>query len=169
MNEKVRHTVWRWRDTDPAEPEHPVRDVKGRILRSGLPGLVIGAVLWFLGWRLPGGIVMGSSLALVLLGLAAPPLRRKATALLGRMGAWTGRLLGVLLLTPVFLLVVVPIGLYLKAAGRDPLHRRPLRPGLTYWIPRRNRPEPEQYRRQFLVEDPQARALERPVEGGAAE
>lgn len=167
MNEKVRHTVWRWRDADPAEPEHPVRAVPGRILRSGLPGLAIGAVLWFLGWRWPGGILMGASLAFVLVGLVAPSIQRQATVLLERLGAWTGRLLGAVLLTPVFLLVVVPVGLYLKAAGRDPLHRRPLPPGLTYWIPRRNRPEPAQYRRQFLVEDPQARALERPVEGTA--
>ncbi|MBU2502952.1 hypothetical protein KJ682_16600 [bacterium] len=167
MNEKVRQTVWRWRDTDPAEPEHPVREAPGRILSSGLPGLVVGAVLWFLGWRWPGGIVMGSSLAFVLVGLVAPSIRRQATDFLGRLGAWTGRLLGVILLTPVFLLVVVPVGLYLKAAGRDPLHRRPLPPGLTYWIPRRSRPEPEQYRRQFLVEDPQSRALERPVEEAA--
>jgi hypothetical protein len=89
-----------------------------------------------------------------------------------RFGGAVGRLLGVVLLTPVFCLVIVPGGLWLRLRGRDPLHRRLRPPDLSYWIQRRTQPAPHQYDRQFLIEDKAARAERRPLQepgqGGGA-
>jgi hypothetical protein len=58
--------------------------------------------------------------------------------------------------------VMVPAALFLRLRGRDPLHRAPLPAGLTAWIPRRHGATRESLQRQFLTEDREARALQRP-------
>ena len=59
--------------------------------------------------------------------------------------------------------IFLPGGMALRLWGRDPLHRHYRPVGLSYWIPRRQQPQPQQYGRQFLVEDRAARAELRPL------
>ena len=54
------------------------------------------------------------------------------------------------LLTVVFALTVVPIGLALRVLGKDPLHRRPDPEAATYWVARDDgRPDRESLERYF--------------------
>ena len=54
-----------------------------------------------------------------------------------------------LILGLVFFVVLTPIGLVMRLAGRDPMHRR-FEPGLaTYRVPRARPPEPSDLERPF--------------------
>ena len=54
-----------------------------------------------------------------------------------------------LLLAAVFYLVLTPIGLVLKLAGKDPLRREFERDAASYWIAKDAEIEPSRYFRQF--------------------
>jgi ABC-type uncharacterized transport system permease subunit len=49
----------------------------------------------------------------------------------------------------VYYLVVTPVGLALRLAGRDPLRRRSGGDAPSFWVERDPTPEPERYFRQF--------------------
>ncbi len=49
----------------------------------------------------------------------------------------------------VYYLVITPIGLLLRLAGNDPMHRRFDRGATTYWIPRERLSDPSRYFKQF--------------------
>jgi hypothetical protein len=53
------------------------------------------------------------------------------------------------ILAVVFYLVVTPIGLIMRLAGRDPMHRAFVRDAKTYWVPRERTTDPARYFRQF--------------------
>ena len=125
--------------------------------------LVVAVILLVLGHRIPFYIVGGIGVVTMLLGFVLPRVWLKLSALGDHFAAWVGRLLGWVLLTPVFYLVIVPAGLVLRVTGRDPLHRRFRAEGVSYWIRRSVKPEAAQYARQFLVEDRRARAEIRPI------
>lgn len=165
MNATAGRVVWDWRERDPErERARAAQRLKRDGVIQGLAVIAIGfAVKNLLGHRTLGDVlvVLGA-----LQGLVATwrphwlgPVRRFGL-LLGR-GA--GALLTWLLLVPFFWVVMVPVALVLRWRGRDPLHRRPLAPGLTAWIPRRHQPAPEHMHRQFLDEDREARAMARPA------
>ena len=81
---------------------------------------------------------------------------------LRRFGQVVGTSLAWLLLTPLWLLVFVPGGLWQRLRGRDPLRRVPLKAGLTAWTPRRRASDARSAARQFQDEDREALGLERP-------
>ena len=54
--------------------------------------------------------------------------------------------MGHVLLLLVFYGVVTPIGLVLRLAGRDPMHRKLDRAAATYWV---RRPQPQGVERYF--------------------
>lgn len=165
MSDRVLATVWNWREAGPARRGGNPR------LRGLIQTLVLLAVAaglrWGLGHALPAFIAAGVAAVILVTSQGVPGVYAAIEAFGRRLGVWAGAALTWLLLVPVWLLVFVPAGLVLRLRGRDPLHRAPRAAGLTYWIPRRRRPGPEEYARQFLVEDREARGLERPV--GAAE
>jgi hypothetical protein len=60
-----------------------------------------------------------------------------------------GWLVSHLLLGAIFFLVLTPIGLIVRAVGRDPLERKLDRAARTYWIARPGEADPASYFRQF--------------------
>lgn len=123
-------------------------------------GLVVGAVLagiavvttWrhggaWTGWGVGLGVV---GTALVVLGLAAPAALRPVHRVWMGLALVLGHVMTRVLLTLVFVLLVLPIGLVLRLAGRDLLHRRIERDAASYWV-RRPAPEPaaERMKRYF--------------------
>ncbi|HRX49903.1 MAG TPA: hypothetical protein P5571_00850 [Candidatus Krumholzibacteria bacterium] len=167
MSDRVLATVWNWREPRAARAGGSPRR-RGLIQAAVL--LAVAVVFrWGLGHALPA-LIAGGLAAVVLVTSQAIPAAFAAIEGFGRrLGVWVGAALTWLLLVPVWLLIFVPGGLALRLQGRDPLHRS-LRPvHLTYWIPRRRRPAREDYARQFLVEDREARHLERPVDAAKRE
>jgi hypothetical protein len=60
-----------------------------------------------------------------------------------------GLVLSYVIMATIFYLVITPIGLAVRALGRDPLERRFLPEAATYWQDARPTPPRERYFRQF--------------------
>jgi hypothetical protein len=158
---RVLHTVWNWRDPASRSTETPAW--RRGLLQVGVL-LTVAAVFRFgLGHQLPAMIATGLAVIVLISSIAIPPVFRGIEA----FGHWLGQVVGGALtyvfLVPVWLLMFLPGGIILRMQGRDPLHRKFRDQGMSYWIPRRKRPDTETYERQFLVEDREARELLRPV------
>ena len=158
--------VWKWRDSAAIDSRRPE---KLQLRRQAVIQALVTAAIGLMIDRVLGhhtfAIVLWSIAGIVfLLGLAWPkgyrPVHRFG-ALLGRLG---GGLLVYVLLVPLYYLLFFPVSLWLRARGRDPLHRTPRDQGFTYWIRRRAMDQEPDYQRQFLIEDRQARDELRPVE-----
>ena len=117
-------------------------------------GLVFAAVFAIVaGWPLLGGegprlwalAVAGVFLALA---LAAPRLLGPLNRLWTRFGLLLSRAMNPLVLGLLFFAVVTPMGLVMRALGKDPLRRRFERQAASYWIERRP-PGPAPMSRQF--------------------
>ncbi len=132
------------------------RDPGVRVLMLFAPvplvfGVVLGLVLWLgagLGWgalAITGGLGLAGSLVFVLI----PPVRRPMYVgwMLATVPAsW---LISHALLAGVYYLVLTPIGLVMRAIGRDPLDRAIRRDTPTYWVERAKVTDPARYFRQF--------------------
>jgi hypothetical protein len=162
--------VWRWRESAAIDSR---RHEKSRLRRQAVIQALVTAVIGLIIDRLlehhTFAIVLWSIAGIVfLLGLAWPrgyqPVHRFG-ALLGRLG---GGLLVYVLLVPLYYLLFFPVSLWLRARGRDPLHRAPRGQGFTYWIRRRATDQEPDYRRQFLIEDRRTRNELRPVDAQTA-
>jgi hypothetical protein len=99
-------------------------------------------------WSAPLAI-WGVALAVALLGLFRPA--RVRPLFVGWMGAaypigWT---ISHLVLAFAYYVVLTPIGLLLRLAGRDPLGRRRHGSAGSYWMPHRPPSDPASYFRQF--------------------
>ena len=109
-------------------------------------GLTVGGVFlaiaavsaWRHGWDLtPAARLLGGlGLALVVLGAAVPVVLRPAYKVWMAVAFALGFVMTRVILTLAFVLVITPIGLVLRALGKDPLAKAP-DPSLgTYWITR---------------------------------
>ena len=120
-------------------------------------GWALGPVLLFLGlwlaWRHSAGALWCASagLLLLLLGWLAPRLLRWPHRAWMTLGLVLGTIVSTLFLTLFYLLLLTPIGIIARLAGKDFLqlkldHRRP-----SYWHRRDPdvRKEPPSYERQF--------------------
>ena len=156
--------VWNWRDDTPARRrEHLAARLRRRGLVGGLVALAVGTILnKVFGHVLLGRVLVLLGAAQALTALWRPLILAVPLRWLGRFGEAVGTVLAWLLLTPTWLLAFVPAGLVLRLRRRDLLHRGPLAPGLTAWVPRRRQPETGSFARQFRDEDPDARSLARP-------
>ena len=121
-------------------------------------GLVVGGVLLAIGgvllWRRGGGPLAwglgGAGALLVVLGVAVPVALRPVRTVWMAVAFALGFVMTRVLLTVVFALTVVPIGLALRVLGKDPLHRRPDPEAATYWVARDDgRPDRESLERYF--------------------
>ncbi len=111
---------------------------------------IIGAIVW---WKfeatLIAQIIWGAAGALTLVYYAVPPVRQ--AMYLGLMYAvhpigWT---ISHILLGLIYYLVATPIGLIMRACGKDPMQRKLEPDAESYWIARETQPEAERYFRQF--------------------
>ena len=121
-------------------------------------GLVVGGVLLAIGavllWRRGGGALAwglgGAGALLAALGVAVPVALRPVRTVWMAVAFALGFVMTRVLLTVVFALTVVPIGLALRVLGKDPLHRRPDPEAATYWVARDDgRPDRESLERYF--------------------
>ncbi len=117
-------------------------DTSRKALRSF--GLLVGAViiaiavfvLWRRGWN-PSTVVyilMAAGGTLVLLGTTIPILLRPVYSVWMAIAVILGFFMTRVILTVVFYFVVTPIGLIMRAVGRDPLNRKLDADASTYWI-----------------------------------
>jgi len=119
-------------------------------------GLVFAAFFLIIGC-LPlggGGAVRGWAIVVAAASLATALLRPSLLAPLNRLWTWVGlllhRVVSPLVLGVLFFLVVTPVGLLMRARGKDPLRLRSDRVSNSYWIERRPPgPAPDSMRNQF--------------------
>lgn len=79
---------------------------------------------------------VGIALLLVLLAFAAPQRLSPLNHLWFRLGVALGRVVSPVVMAVVYYAVVVPIGLIMRARGKDPLRLRREPQATTYWIGR---------------------------------
>ncbi len=119
-------------------------------------GLLVGGVLTILGllycWR--GKPVypylLAPGLALMLLGAVLPRTLKYIYIGWMAMAFALGFVISHVILTLFFFLVITPIGLVARLAGKDFLHRKLNRNGASYWVPRQRKPSTRaEYEQQF--------------------
>jgi hypothetical protein len=126
----------------------------GRVASRGSErsfGLVVGSVLLLIGapgllqWTVLGRVLGGLGLTLIVLGLVAPRLLRRANELWYRLGLLLGRVVSPVVMLLVFTVVVIPTSVVMRLTGKDP-HRRRGRRAETFWVVRTG---PTSFRDQF--------------------
>ena len=129
-------------------------DVKGSSDRSF--GFVFAAVFSVLGlWPLvasrePRLWALGVAGAFLAVALVRPALLAVPNRLWMRFGVLLNRIVSPVVLAIVFYLVVTPMGLAMRLAGKDPLRLKARAPGASYWIPREPPgPSPDSLPNQF--------------------
>ena len=124
----------------------------GKILAIGFPivAALLGASAWLRshawpGWTLwLGAVGFAAGLACMIVPRAARPLYLAWMML----GCCIGLLVANVVLAAIYFLIVTPIGLALRLAGRDPL-RRTIEPGrASYWDEVQKSDDAERYFRQ---------------------
>ncbi len=160
MADSIHRSPWPWRDIDPAiQTARSNVELRKSALVQFLIMLGVAFVLkYVLGRDIIALIIGGFSICLLILGLGIPRIVESISNIGKRFGLLTGQTLGWLLLTPLYYLVFMPVGFYLKLAKRDPLHRSFRPQGYTYWIRRHCGSDTDFYSRQFMSEDKKARA-----------
>lgn len=148
--------VWDWRggDRDPSRPAREAAKLRQRALLGAAIGLTAAALVWFL-WKkpVPALVIAAVALLLSLPGLVAPLTAGRSVArALDRFGYAVGLGVTWVLMTLLYYLLFLPVGLVLRARGRLGITRSfdPHRP--SYWnvVEERERARtPESYRRQF--------------------
>lgn len=123
-------------------------DVKGSSDRGF--GLTVGGILLLialvrtylhgLGWVQYG--LGGFGLALIALGLLAPASLSGLNRAWMRLGLILFRVVNPIVLGLIYATTMVPIGLMMRATGRDPLHLKVDPDAASYWI-RRDPPGPK--------------------------
>ena len=103
--------------------------------RAGLPRLAIGIA------------VVAALISVV--GLVSPAFMRRVWIAMMVGLSPIGWVMSHVILGVIYYLVLTPVGLALRAAGRDPLHRRFDREAKSYWIDRAGEPVVERYFRQY--------------------
>ena len=84
-----------------------------------------------------------------ILGLFSPAFMRRVWIAMMVGLSPIGWVLSHVILAFIYYLVLTPVGLALRLAGRDPLHRRLDREAKTYWIDRGSEPPVDRYFRQY--------------------
>jgi hypothetical protein len=140
---------------------HPDRR---RLRGFGLAALVafaaLGAWVWvrhsIIGFALGGaaaetaaGVLWAAAGACGALAAAAPACLRPLYVALSLLGAPIGFVLSYVILAIVYYGILTPIGLAMRLAGRDPLHRKFDRSAGTYWVRRDGATGARRYFRQF--------------------
>lgn len=145
--------IWNWRAAaDKGGTRAAAAAARRQGALGGGIGLAVAAALAFLLHRAGlAAAVAAASLAVALLALATPlTLYRRLRGALDRFGHWVGTAVTWLLMTLLFYLLFLPVGLILRATGKLAFTRF-ADPALdTYWTPTDGRAHTaESYRKQF--------------------
>jgi hypothetical protein len=117
-----------------------------------LPGLALVlaavAVLRYDSWRVAGLFLAGGAVS-VLLGAVQP--RWMRFAFLAWMWAAfpLGWVVSHVAMGAIYFLMITPLGVIMRACGRDPLGLKFDRQAKSYWTPRETEVDPARYFRQF--------------------
>ncbi|MFQ5458306.1 MAG: SxtJ family membrane protein [Myxococcota bacterium] len=131
------------------DPSRRELRVFGGILFPGFFAL-LGAFAWKIAGSLPAALtIWGVALGITLIGMLYLPVMR--AVYIGWMYAaypigWT---VSHIMFAAAYYLFLTPLGLVMRVAGRDPLHRALDRSRQSYWIPRKQARDIDQYFRQF--------------------
>lgn len=145
--------VWDWNRTATGDDRIETKlntAARKRGVIGGLIGLLIAALVYHF-WK-PGlaYVIAGISVALALLAVAAPPAYRKVAGLLDRFGHAVGMAVTWLLMTLLYYVLFLPVGLLLRARGRLGITKHPDSRLASYWKSLEDRPRTaESYRKQF--------------------
>lgn len=109
-------------------------------------GVAVNLIIWLLWWRgkvpLAVGIVTGTLAGLaVLTALLRPHWFRGFYRGGMNVSFQIGQVIGKVMLTIFFFLLVTPLGLLLRLAGKDLLQLKPDRTAETWWQPAKNNRE----------------------------
>jgi hypothetical protein len=148
--------VWDWRggETEESRRAREAARIRRRGLIGGAVGLAAASLVFFL-WKkpVPAAVIAAVALLLSLPGLVAPLTAGRAVArALDRLGHAVGTGVTWGLMTVLYYLLFLPVGLVLRARGKLGIAREidPRRP--SYWtsVEERERARsPASYRRQF--------------------
>jgi len=158
IHEQPSALVWNWRATagDKAGATGPHGSAAAAAARrqgviGGAVGLAAAALAFLLHRAGLAAAVAAVSLTIALLALAAPlTLYRRLRDALDRFGHGVGVAVTWVLMTVLFYLLFLPVGLVMRATGKLAFTRF-ADPGIdSYWTSTEGRiPTPESYRKQF--------------------
>lgn len=148
--------VWDWRggETEESRRAREAAHIRRRGLIGGAVGLTVAALVFFL-WKkpVPAAVIAGIALLLSLPGLLAPlTAGRSVGRALDRFGHAVGLGVTWVLMTLLYYLLFLPVGLFLRTRGKLGITRAFDPRRSSYWtsVEERERARaPESYRRQF--------------------
>jgi len=147
--------AWQWRDRAAGRAEALVREAaanRRKGLIGGAIGLAAAAAVYFL-WHRPvtADVIAGIALLILAIAMASPlGLYKSLTRALDRFAHAVGSGVTWVLMTVLFYLVFLPIGVLMRARGKLAISRRADRRLSTYWKSTEGRERtPESYRQQF--------------------
>jgi hypothetical protein len=146
--------IWTWQNERRAEDSQAgaVRAAHRRGLLGGAVGLAAASVVWLALARPVAAVVLaGIALSVTAIAWLWPlTLHQTITRGLDRLARAVATAVTWVLMTLLFYLVFLPLGLLLRAAGKLGVTRRPDRRLDSYWTDVSQRsPTLESYRRQF--------------------
>ena len=144
--------IWNWRAAAGASDNRSAAAARRQGAAGGAVGLAVAAVLaWFLHRSGAAVAVAALSLAVALLALAAPlTLYRRLRGAFDRLGHWAGTGVTWLLMTVLFYLLFLPVGLFMRATGKLAFTGFADPAADSYWTPTEGRVHTaESYRKQF--------------------
>ena len=119
-----------------------------------LAAFVFLTIVSWLVWRKSGSataptVLVALGVVIAVLGLTLPRAVRPVFIALMVINYPIGWVVTHLVVAVIFYLVVTPLAVIMKLAGRDPMERRMDRSAATYWKPRPTETDSSRYFRQF--------------------
>ncbi len=115
----------------------------------GIAFLLLAAIFWWRGHTVVRDVIGAFGAALVILGTVYPAALTEIHAGWLRMAHALGWFNTRLILSIFYFLVITPVGVVMRAFGRDPLNRKWSAEQSSYWIKREEQRSPDHFEHQF--------------------
>jgi hypothetical protein len=120
----------------------PGNEILSAALKCGV-GLLVGALFYLRGHLVLAGVAGGLAVLFFVLSLSHGG-RAAIGKVFGFLGEWAGRIVGSVLLSAIFVLVLTPVRALRRLAGIDDLHIED-KHERSYWLPC----DPEEHKRRY--------------------